>query len=82
MANDFYEKVGKKHNLEHDISKEQTKTHHTPHTLALKAAKLDKECLKLINKKHDISVKELKINKKESSVKIWNTQRVSILKKL
>ena len=80
LQNDFHEKVGKKHDLERGISKEQTKARHIPHTLAIKAAELDKERLKLISKELDISAKELKINKKEAEL-VKKEEKLEVFRK-
>jgi len=42
LQEDFYEKVGKRFDLERGQSKSETKARHTPHTLAEKSAELDR----------------------------------------
>jgi len=41
LQEDFYQKVGKKYELERGRPREETRARHTPHTLAATAAKLD-----------------------------------------
>jgi hypothetical protein len=70
IQDDFYEKVGKAHDLERGESRQKTKAWHIPHTLAIKAAVLD-EKEKTFEKVKGISTEEV-ARLKAKDIKFFN----------
>jgi len=61
LQDDFYQKVGYPAGLERGVSKSKTRARHTPHTLAGKAALLEKREEELDNKFNEAVEKETKL---------------------